>query len=86
MRKMTGTVKVAEIDYYQVCLILNVNEMYSSRTFRKSIKKRLAVIGMKRKKRHSSLWGEKKPKEKLTPTRHMSNGSSARPSDVLKIN
>jgi hypothetical protein len=40
-------------------LILNVNEIYSSRTFKRSIKKRQAVIGVKRKKRHSSLWGEK---------------------------
>jgi hypothetical protein len=66
--------------------ILNVNVIYSSRTFRRSIKKRLSVIETKRKKWHSSLWGEKKPKGRLTATRLMSNGSSARPSDVLKIN
>jgi hypothetical protein len=59
MRRMTGTVKVAEIDYYQVCLILDVNVIYSSRTFRRSIKKRLPVIGARMKKRHSLLSGEK---------------------------
>jgi len=57
MRRMTGTVKVAEIDYYQVCLILNVNEIYSSRTFRRSIKKRLPVIGVRMKKKHYLLSG-----------------------------
>jgi hypothetical protein len=38
------------------------------------------------KKKHSLLSGEKQQKGKLNPTRLMSNGSSERPSDVLKIN
>ena len=59
MKKMTGTVKVAEIDYYQVCLILDINVIYSLRTFRRSIKKRLPVIGVRMKKKHSLLSGEK---------------------------
>ena len=68
-------------------IILDVNLIYSSRTFKRGIKKRLLQVkGARMKKRQSLLWGDKLPKGKLTHTRLMSNGSSARPSDDFKIN